>query len=114
MIESTTATAALRAIRPSFATPALRAIALILIAGFAASFAQARLVVMHGYADVTSALVWVQAEAPGPIRIAWRADGADREQAITLEAKAAQEAGMAEMSAKFREGGGEIDVVMES
>ena len=29
------------------------------------SEAQARLVVMHGYADYTSALVWVQAEAPG-------------------------------------------------
>jgi phosphomethylpyrimidine synthase len=28
-------------------------------------------------------------------------------------AKAEQEAGMAQMSAKFREGGGEIDVVVE-
>ena len=56
-----------------------------------APVAHARLVVMHGYADVTSALVWIQAEAPGPIRVAWRADGAQRDLVMTLEATAAQE-----------------------
>jgi alkaline phosphatase D len=69
----------------------LAAIALVVIFGLVASVAQARLVVMHGYADVTSALVWIQADAPGPIRISWRADGADRERTITLEAKASHE-----------------------
>lgn len=51
----------------------------------------ARLVVMHGYADYTSALVWVQAEAPGPIRIAWRTehDGVSHE--LTQEALAAND-----------------------
>jgi hypothetical protein len=31
--------------------------------------AAAKLTVMHGYADYTSALVWVMADAPGPIEI---------------------------------------------
>jgi alkaline phosphatase D len=39
---------------------------------------------MHGYADVTSALVWIQADAPGPIAIAWRPDGAAAEQRLEL------------------------------
>ena len=56
-----------------------------------ASTVDARLVVMHGYADYTSALVWVQAEAPGPIRIAWRTeqDGLDHE--LTLDASTAND-----------------------
>jgi alkaline phosphatase D len=42
---------------------------------------------MHGYADYTSALVWIQAEAPGAVRVRWRSehDGVDHE--LALEAK---------------------------
>ena len=50
--------------------------------------AHARLVVMHGYADYTSALVWVQADAPGPIRVAWRSEHDGREQQATFDARA--------------------------
>lgn len=69
----------------------LRARALVVVAsaalvGGVAPLASAKLVVMHGYADVTSALVWIQADSPGPIRIAWRPAGGEREHASTLYA----------------------------
>src|SRR6266498_2680763 len=48
--------------------------------------AAAKLVVMHGFADYTSALLWVQAQSPGPIEVSWRIDGEAREQLITLDA----------------------------
>lgn len=83
--------AAVPATPQALARHCLVAIALALIVGFAAPHGQARLVLMHGYADVTSALVWVQAEAPGPIRISWRPDGAERERTMTLEATATHE-----------------------
>jgi alkaline phosphatase D len=51
----------------------------------------AKLVVMHGYADYTSALVWVQAEAPGAIRIAWRTEHDGLMHEATLEALAAND-----------------------
>lgn len=46
---------------------------------------------MHGFADYTSALVWIQAEAAGPVRVHWRTehDGLDHE--MTLDAKAADD-----------------------
>ena len=69
----------------------LTALAFVALSAFSPSVAHARLVVMHGYADVTSALLWVQADTPGPIRIAWRADGGEREQVITLDAKPADQ-----------------------
>jgi alkaline phosphatase D len=46
---------------------------------------------MHGYADVTSALVWIQADAPGPIRVSWLPEGTQRERELMLEAKASEE-----------------------
>lgn len=49
---------------------------------------EAKLVVMHGYADYTSALVWVQAEAPGSIRIAWRTEHDGLSHEVTQEALA--------------------------
>ena len=60
------------------------ALALACLAG--ATLAQAGLVVMHGYADVTSALLWVQADAPGPVEVAWRPAGAAAERSVTLQA----------------------------
>jgi alkaline phosphatase D len=51
--------------------------------------ASAKLTVMHGYADYTSALVWVMAESPGPIEIAWQPDAQGPERMLTLDASAA-------------------------
>ena len=91
MIEIATARTPSFATNRSRASRWLTAIGLAAIGAIGASVAQARLVVMHGYADVTSALVWIQADTPGPIRIAWQPDGGGREQSITLEARAADE-----------------------
>jgi alkaline phosphatase D len=49
----------------------------------------AKLVVMHGYATYTSALVWIQAEAPGPLEVSWRAGDAERR--LVLDATAADD-----------------------
>jgi alkaline phosphatase D len=50
--------------------------------------ANARLVVMHGYADVTSALIWIQADAPGPVVVSWRPAGEPTERRVELAASA--------------------------
>lgn len=42
---------------------------------------------MHGHADVTSALVWIQAEQGGPVHVAWRPDGAAGERTLELAAE---------------------------
>ena len=78
---------------PSPARPLARRTAALGLVAFAllVPAAAAKLTVMHGYADVTSALVWIQADAPGPIRVSWRAEGSDREQAVTLDATASRE-----------------------
>jgi len=77
--------------RPARPFPRTNALVAILGVALFAPAAWAKLVVMHGYADVTSALVWVQADAPGPIRVTWRAEGDGREQSTTLEALAERE-----------------------
>jgi len=51
----------------------------------------AKLVVMHGYADYTSALLWIQADTPGPIEIAWRAAGDAALRRQTVDARAADD-----------------------
>jgi len=66
----------------------MRFVVALFVASFAASAAQARLIVMHGYADYTSALVWVQAEAPGPLRFRWRTEQDGRDHELTLDARA--------------------------
>ena len=43
---------------------------------------------MHGYADYTSALLWVMADTAGPIDISWRPDAAGRRAQLTLDASA--------------------------
>lgn len=61
---------------------------MLLLALIASAVAHAKLVVMHGYADIASALVWVQAEAEGPIRVTWQVVGAQRDESVTLYALA--------------------------
>ena len=53
--------------------------------------AAARLVVMHGYADLTSAMLWIQADAPGAVSVSWRADGDTEPRQIALVADAAND-----------------------
>ena len=43
---------------------------------------------MHGYADYTSALVWIQTDAPGAVQVRWRTAHDGRDHALTLDAKA--------------------------
>jgi alkaline phosphatase D len=52
----------------------------------AAMPAAAKLTVMHGYADYTSALLWVMSDSPGPIVISWQVDGQATESRLTLDA----------------------------
>jgi len=46
--------------------------------------AAAKLVVMHGYADYTSALVWVQADAAGPVTVRWQPEGATERRLVLV------------------------------
>jgi alkaline phosphatase D len=72
----------------------MRRIALLLAFVAFASIAPplaAKLVVMHGFADYTSALLWVQAEAPGQIEIAWRVDGDLHERVARFDAQRAHD-----------------------
>ena len=68
----------------------IRAVAALALAALCA-LADARLVVMHGYADYTSALVWVQAQVPGPVRIRWRSEHDGIEHEAAFEARAAND-----------------------
>jgi alkaline phosphatase D len=48
--------------------------------------AAAKLTVMHGYADYTSALLWRMADTAGPIAVSWQPDGRSTERQLTLDA----------------------------
>jgi alkaline phosphatase D len=76
-------------LRADFMLPrfVIRAVAALALAALS-TLTDARLVVMHGYAEYTSALVWVQADAPGPIRIRWRSEHDGIEHETALEARA--------------------------
>jgi len=76
-------------VTPTFAL--IRRVARLLLASLlvAAAPTSAKLTVMHGYADYTSALLWVMADAPGPIEISWRPDAQAAEAKLTLDASAA-------------------------
>jgi alkaline phosphatase D len=54
----------------------------------AAGSVAAKLVVMHGYADLTSTTLWIQTDAPGPVNVSWRASGASADRQVTLAASA--------------------------
>ncbi len=58
---------------------------------FAVAPAAARLVVMHGPAELTSAVLWIQTDAPGTVRLSWRPDGDAAERQLELIAAAAQD-----------------------
>lgn len=61
----------------------------VVLAALTAAPAQARLTLMHGYADYTSALVWIMADTPGPVEVTWRPPAAGQDEKLTLAASAA-------------------------
>jgi alkaline phosphatase D len=72
------------------AGPPILGCALLALA-LAAPPVAARLTLMHGYADVTSAALWIQADAPGPIEVAWTPEGDATPRRATFDATAANE-----------------------
>ena len=63
------------------------ACACLALAGWMAPLpAAAKLVVMHGYADVTSATLWIQTDTTTVVTVSWRVDGESREQTMELAA----------------------------
>jgi alkaline phosphatase D len=46
----------------------------------------AKLVVMHGYADLTSATLWIQTDASGTVTVTWRPDGDTALRRVELQA----------------------------
>src|ERR1700682_5130835 len=80
-------------LRPSdlSSAPRAAAFAVLVVLGVFVHSASARLTVMHGFVYYTSALVWIQADAPGPVEVVWRTEGDDRERRTTLDARAADD-----------------------
>jgi alkaline phosphatase D len=71
--------------RPRFARLAFgRAIVALATACLAAAPAAAALVVMHGHAELTSATLWIQADGPTTVVVAWRPDSDAAERRIEL------------------------------
>jgi hypothetical protein len=64
------------------------ALALALALTLGIDTAAAKLVVMHGYADLTSATLWIQADAPGPVSVSWRPDSDNEPRQVALVADA--------------------------
>ena len=50
--------------------------------------AHARLTLMHGFADYTSALLWVQTDEPSTVDVSWRTDGETADRHASFEARA--------------------------
>jgi alkaline phosphatase D len=65
--------------------------AFALALALAINTAAAKLVVMHGYADLTSATLWIQADAPGPVSVSWRPDSDTEPRQVALVADAAND-----------------------
>ena len=63
--------------------------ACILLGSLGPATVAAKLTLMHGYADYTSALVWIMTDAPGPVEVTWRAAGTEREEMAALATTAA-------------------------
>src|SRR6185369_13253753 len=66
-----------------------RVVALAMLS--AASVAQAAMTVMHGFADYTSALLWVQTDRPGPVEITVTPEGGGDARVQNVEAEAAND-----------------------
>jgi alkaline phosphatase D len=74
---------------PPFLRVAGRALAraCVALAACAAAYpAASTLVVMRGPAELTSATLWIQTDAPIPVKVSWRIDGEAAERALELTA----------------------------
>lgn len=61
--------------------------ALSALAGWMAPHsAAAKLVVMHGPAELTSATLWIQTDGAAPVTVSWRVDGEAADRTMTLDA----------------------------
>jgi len=60
--------------------------AIMVTGGVFAAPADAALVVMHGYAELTSAVLWIQTDAPGIVTVTWRPDGESLERRLEVTA----------------------------
>jgi alkaline phosphatase D len=65
--------------------------AIVVALWVAASPAAAKLVVMHGPAEPSSAVLWIQADAAVPVTVSWRADGETNEHTLELAALGADD-----------------------
>jgi alkaline phosphatase D len=68
----------------------MRAACAVLLCALAGP-AGAMLVVMHGYADLTSAILWIQTDAPGPVVVSWQPQGEASERRARLVADASRD-----------------------
>jgi len=68
-----------------------RAIAALLAHSLAPAPALAALVVMHGPAEPTSAVLWIQADAPAAVVVSWRPEGEATDRRVELAASAAND-----------------------
>jgi alkaline phosphatase D len=71
---------------PRAAGPALACVALALAVCATVLPATAGLVVMHGYAELTSATLWIQADRAMAVSVRWRVEGEPDERAMELMA----------------------------
>jgi alkaline phosphatase D len=67
------------------------AVVAVLAACVAPVSAFAALVVMHGPAELTSAVLWIQTDAPAKVVVAWQPEGEAAERHIELQASAASD-----------------------
>ena len=63
----------------------------VLVLGTLAPPATAKLVVLHGYAELTSATLWIQSDEPGPVVVSWRPEGEKTERRAALAAEAGRD-----------------------
>jgi len=74
---------------PRLVCVARRALACACVAllGWTTAFpVAAKLVVMHGYAELTSATLWIQTDAAATVTVSWRVDGGPAERSVELAA----------------------------
>jgi alkaline phosphatase D len=73
------------------AVRALGCATLVVAAACSCLPAHAKLVVMHGYAELTSATLWIQSDHASPVTLRWRVDGEAQERSVELTATEAND-----------------------
>ena len=73
--------------RPPFALLRILALAMLLLA----NTVHAAMTVMHGFADYTSVLLWIQTDRPGPVAITVTPEAGGEGRLLTFETEAAND-----------------------